>query len=174
MQQVNQALNDVRDLYLKLVGTPAPELQPGYYVPFPPGVDPVDHAVEEIQKLKQLTEEVAALPTPATWIPRADCFASKEAWTVCLEIPGVKREDVKVVVDGGECLVRGERKLPVRASALRPLSLERPWGPFERRFLLPAGAHAEKLTASYADGVLQLKLAVEGAGIPERKEIKVV
>lgn len=174
MQQVNQALNEVRDLYAKLVGTPAPELQPGYYAPFPPGVDPIDHAVEEIHRLKELADEVAAIPPPATWIPRADCFASKEAWTVCLEIPGVKREDLKVVVDGGECVVRGERKLPDKDSGLRPLALERPWGHFERRFLLPAGAHGDNLSAHYTDGVLELKLAVEGVGIPERKEVKVV
>jgi HSP20 family protein len=174
MAQVQDALKDVRELYAKLAGAPAPELHPGQYVPFPAGVDPVHHAIEEVDQLKGLTEQVVALPKPVAWIPRADTFATKEAWFVRLEIPGVRREDVEVFVSGPECVVRGERKLPDQKAGLHPVVLERPAGVFERRFGLPSGADFDKLEAHYEDGELELKFAIGEQKLPERKQVDVV
>jgi HSP20 family molecular chaperone IbpA len=71
-------------------------------------------------------------------------------------------------------VVKGKRRLPDKESEWRPLTIERLWGSFERRFMLPAGARADKITARYAEGVLELKLAADGGvGIPERKEVQV-
>jgi hypothetical protein len=37
MTEVAQALNDVKELYTRFLGQPAPEIGPGWYAPFPPG-----------------------------------------------------------------------------------------------------------------------------------------
>lgn len=174
MHQADKALHEVKDLYAKLVGTPAPELQPSFFVPFPPGVDPVDHVVEEIEQLKKLSEQASTAPGPVAWVPQVDSFTAKDAWIFRLEIPGVKRENLKVFINGRECLVKGRRFLPEKETELRPISIERPWGPFERRFLLPEGTRPDKVTARYAEGVLELKFGVDGvAGVPQRKEVEV-
>jgi HSP20 family protein len=171
MQNVQSALNEVKELYQQIVGKPAPAIPPSSYVSFPPGVDPVHHAIEEVEQLRRLSRQVAAAPALPVWAPRADTFLSRDGLVIRMEIPGVSREEVKVLVAGGECIVRGERKQATEE--LRPLGLERPWGPFERRFLLPTGVHPEKVSARFRDGVLELRIAGDGDGIPGEMTVEV-
>jgi HSP20 family protein len=174
MQPVNQVLDEVRDLFQKVVGKPAPEIQPASYVAFPPGVDPLNHAIHEVGELKRLSEQMAFAPGPAAWTPAADVFTTKEAYVVRLEIPGVDRKALKVFVQGAECVVRGDRKPTVEAGAeMQPLTVERPWGPFERRFLMPPGSHADKVTARCADGVLELRVTFDGYDTPRDLNVEV-
>ncbi len=116
---------------------------------------------------------MAFAPGPVSWVPRADSFATDDAFLFRLEIPGVARDDLKVFLAGGECVVRGERKAPESTVNMRPLSLERPWGPFERRFMLPAGSHPDRVTARYQEGVLEVRIAAEGRGAPREMEVEV-
>ena len=65
MQALGEALNEVKDLYQRVVGQPPPELSPGSVLSFPPGVDPVQHAVREVGQLAELSEQLATAPRPA-------------------------------------------------------------------------------------------------------------
>ncbi len=169
MQDVTQALNEVKDLFHKVMGRPAPEIGPYAYAPFPPGVDPMVHTFQEVDYLKRISEGL--LSTPPTWLPRADCFVTEDAFVVRMEVPGVARDDLKVFFSMGECVVRGERKQFEGPHETRPLAIERPWGPFERRFALPAGSHPEQISARYSDGVLELHVKLDQARA--RKEMKI-
>jgi len=171
MQAVNQALDEVKDLYRKVVGQPVPKIDEGSFIGFPLGVDPLDYAIEEVRQIKQLAERMATRPAPVTWVPHADTYSTRDAFLVRLEIAGVSSENLKVFVAGGECVITGKRTLPQIGEEMRPLSVERPWGPFERRFTLPPGSHPDKVTARYNDGVLEVRVAVDGNGVP--KEMKV-
>jgi HSP20 family molecular chaperone IbpA len=64
-------------------------------------------------------------------------------------------------VVGGECVVLGERKFVQKRDAIHPLSIERPWGLFERRFALPPGVHAGRVQAHCKDGILELRVDAE-------------
>lgn len=161
MQEVNQALNEVKELYRKILGRPAPDLQPGSFVAFPPGVDPRNHALSEVRFLKQISEQMAMAPRPVSWVPLSDCFLSKDTFVVRLEVPGIDRKDLHVFVTGGECLVRGERKRPEWLAEMQPLIVEHSWGPFERRFPLPAGCEGEKVSARCEEGVLEVRVPVK-------------
>jgi HSP20 family protein len=98
---------------------------------------------------------------------------TENEFVVRLEIPGVSREDLKVFVVGGECVVRGERKPPQCAGTMRPVSLERPWGPFERRFVLPVGSRIDEMKARALEGVLEIRIPVEGIDVPKEQKIDV-
>jgi HSP20 family protein len=163
MTDVTQALKDVKDLYAKVVGEPAPPVAAPSFVAFPPGVDPVRHAVEEVELLKRVSQQ---MQTPPTWFPRADLFAGRDLYVVRLEIPGVSRDQVKVYLSGAECVVVGERQAP-EPDTLRPLSLELPYGRFERRFPVPMGLRSDQLTARWSEGVLELRLALDPAQAPK-------
>jgi HSP20 family protein len=169
MENVVQALDEVKELYRKMLGHPAPDIDPKLFVPFPPGVDPVAETLDEVRRLKKLTESVAAIPV-MTWIPRADCYSIPEGYLVHVGIPGVRREDLKVFTVGGELVVRGTRNAVPGA---RALSVERPSGPFERRFAIPAGSTVEGMTARYTDGILELTLPVKTAALTEEKAVPV-
>lgn len=173
MQEVKQALSEVKELYQKVLGRPAPDLEPGSFVSFPPGVDPLNHAVHEVEHLRHLTEQVALAPQPVSWVPAADCFASADAFVIRLEVPGIDRKDLKVFLAGGECVVRGERKQPEELAELRPVTFERPWGPFERRFPLPDGSVQAKVKARCEDGVLEVRVPVEAREAPKETTVEV-
>jgi HSP20 family protein len=171
MTEAMQALNDVKDLYARFLGQPAPEFGPGWYAPLPPGVDPVRYAVQEVDELKKFLLHAGSPQVPVAWIPRADVFAGRDAVVIRLEIPGVKRELLKVLVADGQCVVRGERPAPAEDKKLHPLGLEFPFGTFERRFALPLHAAPDKLTAKYTDGILEVTVPI--VEVPAPKEMKV-
>ena len=161
MQELTKTLDELKGLHAKALGRAAPTLTPQSFFPFPPGVDPVEHARLEADHLTKLMERYEFAPVPEAWAPPADVLVSDDAFIARIEIPGVSREDVKVHVIGRECIVRGERKPPQGAERMRPLSLERPWGKFERRFVLPLGSRVDAVTAPCVDGVLELKIPVD-------------
>lgn len=171
MQAVSQALDEVKDLYRKVVGQPVPKIDESSFIGFPLGVDPLNYAIEEVRQIKQLTEQMKTRPEPVTWVPHADTYRTRDAFVVRVELAGVPAEDLKVLVQGGECVINGKRKLPEIDEELRPIAVERPWGPFERRFTLPPGSHPDKVTARYSDGVLEVRIVVDGDNVP--KEMKV-
>lgn len=173
MQPVNEALDEVKELYRKILGAPAPEILPASFVSFPPGVDPLHHALQEVEELKKLSERMAFAPAPTAWIPRADSFIMGNDFVIRLEVPEFKREELKVFVAGSECIVRGERQPLEVTPDIRPLNVERPRGPFERRFLLPIRCKTEKLTARCADGILELRVELEGNGAPKETKVEV-
>jgi HSP20 family protein len=118
--------------------------------------------VEEVERLRLLSKQVAAAPSMRAWTPPADTYRSTDGLVLYVEIPGVHKEDLKVFVVGGECVVRGERKFLRQKETIHPLSLERPWGQFERRFALPPGVHAGRIQARSKDGILEIHVLAEG------------
>jgi hypothetical protein len=159
MPDVGQALKDVKELYVKVLGTPAPQVDTPSFLAFPPGVDPLRHAVEEVELLKQLSQQVQQ---PPAWIPRADLFAGKGHLRGAPERsrgpPGAGEGHLSSTT----CIVTGERR-PPEPEALRPLNVEMPYGRFERHFPVPLGLKPEHLTARWMEGMLELRLILEPA-----------
>ena len=100
------------------------------------------------------------LPRPVAWIPRADLYAAKDVLVIRLEIPGIGKDDLKVCLAEGSCVIRGERKPASAAPELRPLGVELAYGPFERRFVLPRDADTAHLTARYGEGILEVRIPI--------------
>ena len=173
MQELKQALEELKDLHQKVLDRPAPEFGPQSYIPFPAGVDPLQHALFEAQQIKQMAEQVTFAPRPGAWLPPADSFVTKDEFVVWLETPGISREDLKVFVVGGECVVRGERKPPQCAAAMRPTALERPWGRFERRFVVPVGSRLDEMKARMFDGLLEIRIPMKVAEAPKEQKVEV-
>ena len=173
MTEVAHALNEVRELYARFLGQPVPELGPGRYAPFPPGSDPVRFAVQEVEDLKRLFAQVSALPKPVAWIPRADVHAGPSLLVFRVEVPGIPREQLKVLTVDGECIVRGERPGAKLEGELRPLGLEVPFGSFERRFALPPRANVDALTATCADGILEVRIQIAETAPPKETRVGV-
>lgn len=173
MLELARTLDELESLHKKAFGRSLPEVIPDSFLPFPAGVDPIEHARTEAREVAQLLERVAFAPRPDAWVPPADSFVGDHVFLVRIEIPGVSREDVDVHVVGRECIVRGERKPPHVIESMRAVGLERPWGKFERRFILPTGARIDEISARCVDGVLELKIPAQSAGLPEEQRIEV-
>jgi HSP20 family protein len=90
---------------------------------------------------------------------RLDVEEDEKAYAVKAEIPGVKREDIFVDVEGAEVTIRAEvrRELP-ESDERNALLAERFYGVMTRTFTLPMPVDADATNARYEDGVLWLTL----------------
>jgi len=173
MHDIEQSLDTIKALYEEVVGTPAPDVEPESYAPFPPGVDPGRMVVAEVDELTRMVRAAASAPSPVAWVPPIDTVASSEGLIFKLDVPGVTRDELEVFVAAGELVVRGIREAPTVETGHRPLAIERSWGPFERRILLPAGAASEEVAATCRDGVLELRIAVDTSSQLEERKVRV-
>jgi HSP20 family molecular chaperone IbpA len=108
----------------------------------------------------------------AAWRPVIDVKLEKGKMLVHAELPGLKKENVKVTVTGDLLEIAGERKLETEEKRNGYVHTERNFGTFYRAIALPFGAHAEKLTAEFADGVLTIAIPIPEVN-PITKEIPV-
>jgi HSP20 family protein len=88
----------------------------------------------------------------SAWMPAADVLETDAAYVIEIELPGVRREDVDVELDGNELIVSGELKERTREGLLRRRT--RRIGNFEYRVILPGDLRADDVEASLAYGVL--------------------
>lgn len=110
----------------------------------------------------------------ADWRPLVDISETAEHYLIEAEIPGVKREDVRVGVEDGVLTIQGHRELP-RADAAQGHQhrAERTGGRFARSFALPEFADPERITARVEDGVLSVAIAKRAAGGKRSIDIRV-
>jgi len=88
------------------------------------------------------------------WIPAADIVETDSAYSIEIELPGVRREDVDVNLNGNELVVIGEVKERKREGLFRRRT--RRVGEFELRITLPGNLRESDVEASLAYGVLKL------------------
>src|SRR4030095_4818062 len=79
--------------------------------------------------------------TPAGWYPAVDIAEDKESLTLHAELPGLKREEVKINVRDGVLTLRGERKFEEERKKDNYYRIERSYGMFSRSFTLPRTAY---------------------------------
>jgi len=86
------------------------------------------------------------------------------------ELPGVRREDVQIDVDGNELRIGGEVRERERTGVLRQQT--RMQGRFEYRSTLPHEVDADQIEATLKDGVLNVRVPKSERSQPRRIEIK--
>ena len=103
--------------------------------------------------------------------PAIDIHEDEDAYSVDVEVPGLKPEDIHVDVEKNILTVRGERRLSREDKKDGYRRVERFYGSFTRSFTLPETVDAEAIEAKTADGVLTLKLPKRAA--PGARKISV-
>lgn len=106
-----------------------------------------------------------------SWTPPVDMYATKDDLVLTLELPGVSEKDVNVSITGDLLTVKGERRYENQVKEHDLLHVERMYGKFERLVQLPIAVQADRVKATYRDGVLEIKLPKVDELKP--KEIKV-
>jgi HSP20 family molecular chaperone IbpA len=94
---------------------------------------------------------------------RVEDFMEEGAYVVRAEIPGIDPDkDVEVSVENDMLTIRGERREETKDKNRREFH----YGSFRRTVSLPKGADAEKITASYTDGVLEVRVPTTAVEAP--------
>lgn len=90
------------------------------------------------------------------------------------DLPGLKKEEVKVEVEDGRILqISGERSMEKEDKNDKWHRIERSRGKFLRRFLLPDNAKVDQVKAAMADGVLTVTAPKEEVKRPEVKTVNI-
>jgi len=108
---------------------------------------------------------VAAMSSGRTWMPPVDMVETADDLILTVEIPGVREKEVSVSITGDLLSIKGERRSEPEAKDSTVLHVERVYGQFERMIQLPFPVQADKVKATYRDGVLEVKL-------PKAEEVK--
>ena len=88
------------------------------------------------------------------WTPAADVREEAEQWRYEIELPGVAPEAVELSAEKGVLTVRGEKKAGDAATEGRRRIVERVQGAFRRSFQLPQSVAEDRISATFAHGVL--------------------
>jgi len=92
-------------------------------------------------------------------------YATKDDLVLTLELPGVSEKDVSVSITGDLHTIKGERRFENQIEEQDLLHVERAYGKFERLVQLPMAVQADRVKATYRDGVLEIRL-------PKAEELK--
>jgi HSP20 family protein len=92
------------------------------------------------------------------WMPAVDVFEKDDKFIVKAELPGMKEEDIDVSVVGDRLSIKGEKKTETEVKEQDYYRSERSYGSFYRSIPLPSSVEADKIEASFENGVLEVAL----------------
>ena len=129
--------------------------------------------------MRQFTEDMdkafAQAPrgiAQGAWSPAIEVKEKEGELLVTAELPGMKKEDVKVHIDGDTLVVEGEKKEEKEEKREGYYHSERSYGKFYRSILLPEGAKVDQINAQFNNGMLEVSVPMAEAK-PKSKEIPV-
>lgn len=109
----------------------------------------------------------------SAFTPACEISESETEYHMSVDIPGVKKDEIKVEVNDNTLTISGERKQEKKAGDERNAKyVERYYGAFTRSFTLPSTADTEKIEAHYEDGVLNLTIPKATAARTRKIEIQ--
>ena len=118
------------------------------------------------------TSEAPSLaPSLAKWRPSVDIAENDDEYIINADLPGINREDLGVTVADGRLTLRVERRQVSEENSGSVHHVERVYGTFTRTFDLPGAVNADRIEATYRDGVLSV--TVPKAEEAKRKKIQV-
>ena len=114
------------------------------------------------------------VPALGEWTPRLDVSETKDALVVKAEIPGVEQKDINVSLQDQTLTIKGEKQQEKEEKDERWHRVERSYGSFLRAVRLPAAVDADRVTATFKNGVLTVTLpktaAAKGTAIPVKAD----
>jgi len=100
------------------------------------------------------------LRTESTFVPACDVEEGEDHFLLTLEMPGMKRDDIKLEVNDDQLTISGERRYS-----------ERRFGKFQRSFALPPGIDTTRVEANYQDGILRIMVPKAESSKPRQIKI---
>lgn len=92
------------------------------------------------------------------WLPPVDIRESDEAFVFTAELAGLDKEDVEITVEDGILTLKGERLFNEADEEKNYRRIERAYGTFSRSFTLPSAVDAERIEATFENGLLTVRV----------------
>jgi len=107
------------------------------------------------------------------WAPIVDIEEDNDSIMVKAEIPGMKKEDIKVSVQSNILTITGERNRESETKSKTFHRVERSYGKFSRMITLPTDVDSDKVKANYKDGILSITLPKPEAVKPKHIDVEI-
>jgi HSP20 family protein len=135
------------------------------YEPFELGLEPFDDLFRGFFRPVRLEKDLPQI--------KVDVKEDDKAYTVHADLPGLKKEDIQVTIDGQVVTVTAEtRRESEQKEGEKVLKRERYFGKVSRSFSLDSDVDEAGARAKYTDGVLELSLPKKAASSQKRLEIR--
>ena len=109
---------------------------------------------------------------PVNRFPRVDVVDDEKSIKLIAELPGVKKEDVKILLEDGFLTVSGEKKNEFEGKEeINIIRTERLFGKFERKFELPEDINSDEIKAKFENGLLNISI---DKLVPERPKERII
>jgi len=92
------------------------------------------------------------------WVPPMDLVEAEDHFTLKADLPGLTEGDVSIEVQDGTLTISGERHAEHEQHERGSYRIERAFGSFNRSLTLPDGVDADRIEASFAHGVLEVRI----------------
>ena len=107
------------------------------------------------------------------FMPKVNIRDTKDNVTLCFELPGMEKKDIKVVVKDGNLIISGQREFKSEEKDDTFIRSEIRTGKFCRSFSLPDTVSGENIAADYKNGILEIRLTKLEEVKPKEIEVKV-
>lgn len=135
-----------------------------------------DLAAMEIDRLERMfggAFDREGFGAAQSWMPAVDVYEDANGeFVLKAELPGLRREDIKLSMEGQTLLLEAERHLDTEVQRDRYHRIERGYGLFRRTFTLPPTVDATRIGAEYQDGLLTVRLPRREETKPRQIEVK--
>ena len=124
----------------------------------------------ELDRVFGYTRGDAGAPVgEASWAPATEVATVPDGWQVRMALPGIDPGDVRIDLNGDTLTVAGERSSRREDAELNRSEIS--YGKFERMLTLPSDVDADRVKASFDNGMLDLSLPLAESAKPRRIEI---
>ena len=115
-----------------------------------------------------------ALPGPAEgWLPDVEMLQRNNELVIRADLPGMKKDDVKVEITENAVTIQGERRREHEEEKGGVYRSERSYGSFSRIVALPEGAMTDQAKATYKDGVLEITMPAPPEAVTRGRKLEI-
>ena len=107
------------------------------------------------------------------WTPALDLYQNNDNVVAIVELPGMRKEDIEISLQDGILTIGGERKSEESGNGENASRTERFTGKFRRSVTLPTRVDANKVNATYKDGLLTVTLPKAEEAKPKQIQVNV-
>ncbi|MBI4187248.1 MAG: Hsp20/alpha crystallin family protein [Chloroflexi bacterium] len=131
--------------------------------------EPHYHPFRLFEDVDRMAMEMWESWTPSEWrsdfFPRLDMYEQKDELVMRAELPGIKKEDIDISLEG-ECLtIKAEKRQEEVSEDVKSYTCERCFGQYLRTVTLPFPVDANNISATFENGLLEIRL-------PKSAEVK--
>ena len=130
-------------------------------------VGPVYRAVSLIDEIEEMARDIWDMWRPITtrFAYPIDMYEEKNELVIKTELPGIKKEDLDIKLEGDLLTIKAEKKQEEVSEGTTYYTCERWYGHYSRSVSLPFSVDADKVSATFENGLLEMRL-------PKVKETK--